>query len=216
MDELLKELAQSLIDGKRKVAVEVTQKLIDGGCPPKRVLEEGLIAGMSVVGQRFKCGEYFVPEVLVAARSMKASMELLKPVLAAGDIAAAGTLVLGTVSGDLHDIGKNLVGMMAEGAGLKVVDLGVDITAEKFIEAARESNADVIAMSALLTTTMIYIPQVIDAINASDLKGKVKIVVGGAPVTDEWAKEIGADGYAPDAASAVDVIKQLVADRRAA
>jgi 5-methyltetrahydrofolate--homocysteine methyltransferase len=215
MEAQLQELAQAIIDGQRKVAVDLTNKLIDAGVAPSTVLEKGLIAGMNVVGVRFKGGEYFVPEVLVSARAMKACMEILKPLLAHGHAESRGTVVLGTVSGDLHDIGKNLVSMMAEGAGLRVIDLGVDVTAEKFVQAAREHDADVIAMSALLTTTMIYIPKVLDALSEDSLREKVKVIVGGAPVTKEWADSIGADGYAPDAASAVDVLLELVRQRRA-
>ncbi|MCX7716826.1 MAG: corrinoid protein [Candidatus Sumerlaeaceae bacterium] len=215
MEAQLQELAQAIIDGQRKTAVELTNKLLEAGATPKTILEKGLIAGMNVVGVRFKGGEYFVPEVLVSARSMKACMEILKPLLAQGNVESRGTVVLGTVSGDLHDIGKNLVSMMAEGAGLRVIDLGVDVTADKFVQAAKEHDADVIAMSALLTTTMIYIPKVIDALAEESLRDKVKIIVGGAPVTQEWATSIGADGYAPDAASAVDVLLDLVQQRRA-
>lgn len=215
MEAQLQELAQAIIDGQRKTAVELTNKLLEAGATPKTILEKGLIAGMNVVGVRFKGGEYFVPEVLVSARSMKACMEILKPLLAQGNVESRGTVVLGTVSGDLHDIGKNLVSMMAEGAGLRVIDLGVDVTADKFVQAAKEHDADVIAMSALLTTTMIYIPKVIDALAEESLRNKVKIIVGGAPVTQEWATSIGADGYAPDAASAVDVLLDLVQQRRA-
>lgn len=215
MEAQLQELAQAIIDGQRKRAVELTNNLLESGVPAKTVLEKGLIAGMNVVGTRFKSGEYFVPEVLVSARSMKAAMEILKPLLAQGNVESRGTVVLGTVSGDLHDIGKNLVSMMAEGAGLRIVDLGVDVTADKFVQAAKEHDADVIAMSALLTTTMIYIPKVIDALSEDSLRDKVKVIVGGAPVTKEWADSIGADGYAPDAASAVDVLLELVQQRRA-
>ncbi|MCX7017836.1 MAG: corrinoid protein [bacterium] len=210
MEADLQRLAQAVIDGKRKDAAELTTKLLDAGCNPKDVLEKGLIAGMGVVGARFKAGEFFVPEVLVAARSMKAAMGILKPKLAGADIQPPGTIVLGTVRGDLHDIGKNLVAMMAEGAGFKVVDLGVDVTPEKFIEAAKEHNANLVGLSALLTTTMINIPDVIKAFEKDGQREKVKIIVGGAPLTQEWADKIGADGYAPDAASAVDVCKSLV------
>jgi 5-methyltetrahydrofolate--homocysteine methyltransferase len=210
MQEELKALAQAILEGKRNDAVELTQKLIDAGVTPKQILDEGLIAGMSVAGEKFKNGEYFVPEILVAARAMKASMELLRPLLVATDVQPIGTMVIGTVRGDLHDIGKNLVAMMMEGAGFKVVDLGVDVTAEKFIEAAKEHNAQIVGMSALLTTTMTYIPEVIKAFDAEGLRPKVKLIVGGAPVTQEWANQIGADAYAPDAATAVDKCKELL------
>ncbi|MEJ5252007.1 MAG: corrinoid protein [Chthonomonadetes bacterium] len=210
MQEELKALAQAILEGKRNDAVELTQKLVGAGVTPKQILDEGLIAGMSVAGEKFKNGEYFVPEILVAARAMKASMEILRPLLVATDVQPIGTMVIGTVRGDLHDIGKNLVAMMVEGAGFRVVDLGVDVTADKFIAAAKEHNAQIVGMSALLTTTMTYIPEVIKAFDAEGLRPKVKIIVGGAPVTQEWANQIGADAYAPDAATAVDKCKELL------
>ncbi|GBC96111.1 Methionine synthase [bacterium HR16] len=210
MQEELKALAQAILEGKRNEAVELTQKLVDAGVTPKQILDEGLIAGMSIAGEKFKNGEYFVPEILVAARAMKASMEILRPLLVATDVQPIGTIVIGTVRGDLHDIGKNLVAMMVEGAGFKVVDLGVDVTADKFIAAAKEHNAQIVGMSALLTTTMTYIPEVIKAFDAEGLRPKVKLIVGGAPVTQEWANQIGADAYAPDAATAVDRCKELL------
>ncbi|MGC8785401.1 MAG: corrinoid protein [Armatimonadota bacterium] len=210
MQEELKALAQAILEGKRNEAVELTQKLVDAGVTPKQILDEGLIAGMSIAGEKFKNGEYFVPEILVAARAMKASMEILRPLLVATDVQPMGTMVIGTVRGDLHDIGKNLVAMMVEGAGFQVVDLGVDVTADKFIAAAKEHNAQIVGMSALLTTTMTYIPEVIKAFDAEGLRPKVKIIVGGAPVTQEWANQIGADAYAPDAATAVDKCKELL------
>ena len=216
MDAELQALAEAIINGKRNDAVELTKKLIDAGVPAKRILDEGLISGMSVVGEKFKSGEYFVPEVLVAARAMKAAMELLRPLLATSDVEPIGTVVIGTVRGDLHDIGKNLVAMMLEGAGFRVVDLGVDVPAEKFVEAAKEHNADIVGMSALLTTTMTYMPEVIKALEAEGIRNQVKVIVGGAPVTQEWADQIGADGYAPDAASAVDKCKELLAQLKGA
>jgi 5-methyltetrahydrofolate--homocysteine methyltransferase len=210
MQEELQALARAILEGRRNEAVVLTQKLVDAGVTPKQILDEGLIAGMSVAGEKFKNGEYFVPEILVAARAMKASMEILRPLLVATDVQPIGTMVIGTVHGDLHDIGKNLVAMMMEGAGFKVVDLGVDVPAEKFIEAAKEHNAQIVGMSALLTTTMTYIPEVIKAFDEAGLRPKVKLIVGGAPVTQEWANQIGADAYAPDAATAVDRCKELL------
>lgn len=210
MQEELKALAQAILEGKRNEAVELTQKLVDARVTPKQILDDGLIAGMSIAGEKFKNGEYFVPEILVAARAMKASMEILRPLLVATDVQPIGTIVIGTVRGDLHDIGKNLVAMMVEGAGFKVVDLGVDVTADKFIAAAKEHNAQIVGMSALLTTTMTYIPEVIKAFDAEGLRPKVRLIVGGAPVTQEWANQIGADAYAPDAATAVDKCKELL------
>jgi 5-methyltetrahydrofolate--homocysteine methyltransferase len=210
MQEELNALAQAILEGKRNDAVELTRKLIEAGVNPKQILDEGLIAGMSIAGEKFKNGEYFVPEILVAARAMKASMELLRPLLVAADVQPIGTMVIGTVRGDLHDIGKNLVAMMVEGAGFRVVDLGVDVSADKFVAAAKEHNAQIVGMSALLTTTMTYIPEVIKAFDAEGLRPKVKLIVGGAPVTQEWANQIGADAYAPDAATAVDKCKELL------
>ena len=207
----LKEIAENLIQGKAPQVKELVQKAVDEGQDVQKVLNEGLLAGMSVVGEKFKKNEFYVPEVLIAARAMKAGMEILRPILAEKDIKGAGTVVLGTVRGDLHDIGKNLVGMMLEGAGFEVVDLGVDVPAEKFIQTAKEKNVNIIGLSALLTTTMPAMKEVIDVLNKSELKGKVKVIIGGAPVTQSYADEIGADGYAPDAASAVDKVKELLA-----
>jgi 5-methyltetrahydrofolate--homocysteine methyltransferase len=181
------------------------------------VLDEGLIAGMKVVGEDFKHNRIFVPEVLLAARAMKAGMKVLQPLLAdrSGQARSAGTIVMGTVKGDLHDIGKNLVGMMAEGAGFTIVDLGTDTSADRYIEAVRTHGAQILGMSALLTTTMIYMRNVVQAMKDAGL-GQVKICVGGAPVTLDYARQIGADGYAADAASAVELFKQLLAGSPAA
>jgi len=206
----LKEVAENLIQGKADKVKELTQKAVDEGQDVSKILNEGLLAGMSVVGDKFKKNEFYVPEVLIAARAMKAGMEIIRPLLTEKGVKGAGKVVLGTVRGDLHDIGKNLVGMMLEGAGFEVIDLGVDVSPEKFVEAAREKGADIIGLSALLTTTMPGMKDVIEAIKSSDLKGKVKVMIGGAPVTQDYADEIGADGYAPDAASAVDKAKQLI------
>jgi 5-methyltetrahydrofolate--homocysteine methyltransferase len=201
-------LADALIKGDRNKVVELTKKALEEKTAPKDVLEKGLIAGMSVVGRRFKANEVYVPEVLIAARAMKGAMEILQPALTKAGVQPLATVVLGTVKGDLHDIGKNLVGMMLTGGGLKVVDIGTDVPAEKFVEAVKTSGATLCAMSALLTTTM---PQMKDVINAIKAAGvKVKTIIGGAPVTQSFADEIGADGYAPDAASAVDVSKKLL------
>jgi 5-methyltetrahydrofolate--homocysteine methyltransferase len=204
----LQVLADALIRGDRNKVVELTKKAIDEKVPAKDILEKGLIAGMSVVGKRFKANEVYVPEVLIAARAMKGGMEILQPALTKAGVQPLATVVLGTVKGDLHDIGKNLVGMMLTGGGLKVVDVGTDVTPEKFVEACKSSNAKVCAMSALLTTTMPQMKEVIKALKASGLP--VKAIIGGAPVTQSYADEIGANGYAPDAASAVDVAKQLI------
>jgi 5-methyltetrahydrofolate--homocysteine methyltransferase len=210
MSTLHLELRQSIIDGKKQKAVELTGQLLSSSTPAKDVLEGGLISGMQEVGRQFKAGDKFVPEVLVAARAMKAAMELLRPELVKAGIKPVGTMVIGTVKGDLHDIGKNLVAMMAEGAGFRVVDLGVDVPADKFLAAAREHSATVVAISALLTTTMMNIPDAIKALEPERQARNMKVVVGGAPVTKEWAQQIGADGYAPDAAAAVDLCLSIL------
>jgi 5-methyltetrahydrofolate--homocysteine methyltransferase len=201
-------LADALIRGDRDTTSELTQQAIDEGVPPKDILEQGLIAGMNVVGTRFKSNEIYVPEVLIAARAMKAGMAILQPKLTEAGVQPMGTVVLGTVKGDLHDIGKNLVGMMLTGGGLAVVDLGTDVSPEQFVQASKESGAQVCAMSALLTTTMPQMTSVIEALKAAGIE--VKTIIGGAPVTQSFADEIGADGYAPDAASAVDVVREMV------
>lgn len=206
----LKEIADNLIKGKAPEVKELVQKAIDEGEDVEKVLNEGLVAGMSVVGAKFKANEFYVPEVLIAARAMKAGMGILRPILAEKNIKGIGTIVLGTVRGDLHDIGKNLVAMMLEGAGFEIIDLGVDVSPEKFIETAKEKKADVVGLSALLTTTMPSMKDVVKAVGDSGLKDKVKVMIGGAPLTQSYADEIGADGYAPDAASAVDEVKQLL------
>jgi len=206
----LKQIADNLIKGKASEVKQLTQKAINEGEDVQKVLNEGLLAGMSVVGAKFKANEFYVPEVLIAARAMKAGMGILRPILADKNIKGVGAVVLGTARGDLHDIGKNLVAMMLEGAGFEIIDLGVDVSPEKFIEAAREKKADLVGVSALLTTTMPSMKDVVKAVGDSDLKDKVKVMIGGAPVTQSYADEIGADGYAPDAASAVDETKQLL------
>jgi 5-methyltetrahydrofolate--homocysteine methyltransferase len=206
----LSQLAQAIITGKRAPAVEMTNQALAEGQTPQAVINGGLIAGMAVVGEKFKNNEYYVPEVLIAARAMKECLAILKPLLAETGVKPVGTVVIGTVKGDLHDIGKNLVAMMLQGNGFEVIDLGVDVPAEKYIATAKEQKADVIALSALLTTTMPAMKQTIDALVADGSRGEVKVMIGGAPVTQKYADEIGADGYSPDAASAVDLAKQLV------
>ena len=205
---------QLLFEGKHKIVKQMTEDALASGRPVAEVLEDGLIAGMRVVGEDFKHNRIFVPEVLLAARAMKAGMEILRPLLTAREEAErADVIVMGTVKGDLHDIGKNLVGMMSEGAGFTIVDLGTDTSAEEFITAVREHDAAILGMSALLTTTMVYMPKVVEAVRKEGVD--VKIAVGGAPVTAEFAEEIGADGYAADASSAVTLFKNLVAARKA-
>jgi len=205
----LKSLADAVIKGDQATAVEITKAAIQEGAAPKSVLEDGLIAGMDVVGTRFKANEIYIPEVLIAARAMKMAMEILEPELAKAGVEPVGKLIVGTVQGDLHDIGKNLVAMMLKGAGFAVVDLGVDVGPEKFVEQAKSSGAQIIGMSALLTTTMPGMEKTIKALQ--DAGVSAKIIVGGAPVTQSYADKIGAHGYSPDAASAVDLAKSLVA-----
>jgi 5-methyltetrahydrofolate--homocysteine methyltransferase len=210
MTELLNALKEAVIVGNANAAKELTEKALAENIPAKTILDDALIPGMMVVGEKFKNNEYYVPEVLIAARAMYAALDLLRPILSQSDIEPIGTVVIGTVKGDLHDIGKNLVRMMLEGGGFRVIDLGVDVAPEKFIEAIKEHNAQILAMSALLTTTMPSMKVTIDALKEAGLRDKVKVMVGGAPVTQQWADEIGADGYAPDAASAVDKAKELI------
>jgi 5-methyltetrahydrofolate--homocysteine methyltransferase len=202
-------ISSAVIDGKRDDVVAKVQEAIDEKVSPEKVLNEGLVAGMSVVGERFKKNEIYVPEVLIAARAMKGGMELIQPLLVETGVKPVGVVVIGTVKGDLHDIGKNLVGMMMQGGGFEVVDLGTDVSPEQFVAAAKEHKAHLIGMSALLTTTMPQMASVIEAFKTSGLDG-VRCMVGGAPVTQSYADEIGADGYAPDAASAVDLAQRLV------
>jgi len=204
----LQAMADALIRGDRNKVVELTKQALEEEVEPKKILDEGLIAGMNVVGSRFKANEIYVPEVLIAARAMKGAMEILQPVLAKAGVEPIGTVVIGTVKGDLHDIGKNLVSMMLTGGGFKVVDLGPDVPAEKFVESCKSESAQVCAMSALLTTTMPQMTEVIKALAEAGVE--VKTIIGGAPVTQSFADEVGADGYAPDAASAVDVVKELI------
>ena len=201
---------QALSAGKMDEVKALTQKALDAGESPDKILKEGLIKAMDRIGVLFKNNEIYIPEVLIAARAMHAGLAVLKPILAKSNASAAAKIVIGTVKGDLHDIGKNLVGMMLEGAGFEVIDAGIDTPAEKFVQVAKEKGAQVIGMSALLTTTMMQMKATLESLQAAGLKGKVKIVVGGAPVTDEFARQIGADGYAPDAASAVSMVKKLL------
>jgi 5-methyltetrahydrofolate--homocysteine methyltransferase len=205
----LQALAEALIRGDRDTTATLTQEAIDEGVSPKEILDDGLVAGMNVVGAKFKANEFYVPEVLIAARAMHAGMDLLKPLLADSDVQPAGRVAIGTVKGDLHDIGKNLVAMMLEGAGFEVMDLGVDVAPEVFVEKVNE-GAQVVALSALLTTTMPSMADVINATSEAGVRDKVKVMIGGAPVTQNYADEIGADGYAPDAASAVDKAREML------
>lgn len=205
----LKALSESLMSGKADVVRELTEAAVKDGVPVAQILNDGLIAGMSVLGEKFKRNEVYVPEVLIAARAMHAGLGILEPLLAEAGVEPIGKIAIGTVKGDLHDIGKNLVSMMVKGAGFEVDDLGIDVPAEKFVEAVN-NGAQVIALSALLTTTMPAMKDAIDALNSAGLKGKVKTMIGGAPVTQSYADEIGADGYAADSSSAVDKAKELL------
>lgn len=205
----LQALADHIIKGKKNPAVELTQQALAEGIAPQTIVNEGLIAGMAVVGEKFKKNEFYVPEVLIAARAMKECMTILKPLMAETGVQPVGTVIIGTVKGDLHDIGKNLVAMMLQGNGFEVVDMGVDVAPEKFVDAIKEKKAEIVALSALLTTTMPGMKQVIDALEAAGIRNDVKVMIGGAPVTQKFSDEIGADGYAPDAASAVDLAKAL-------
>ncbi|MDR1137501.1 MAG: corrinoid protein [Synergistaceae bacterium] len=205
MADILKEISENLQNGKAKVVVELVGKALADGLPAQKILDDGLLDGMGVIGTKFKANEVFVPEVLVAARAMNKGAEILKPALAAAGVKAKGKAVIGTVKGDLHDIGKNLVKMMMEGRGIEMIDLGVDVPANKFVDAAKENGVSIVCCSALLTTTMGEIKGVVDAFKESGSRDTVKIMVGGAPVTQAFCDQIGADRYAPDAASAADV-----------
>ncbi len=203
-------LADSIIVGNATLAKDLTNQAIQEGSSPEKILNEGLIAGMNVVGVRFRNNEIYVPEVLISARAMKAALEILRPLLTQTGVEPKGKVVLGTVKGDLHDIGKNLVGMMLEGAGFKIVDLGVDVRPEQFASAVAQENPDVLGMSALLTTTMVGMRAVIEELEKQGLRDKVRVIIGGAPVTQKYCDEIEADGYSPDSASAVELVKRLL------
>ena len=200
----IEEISSLLQRGKAKDLAALVQEELNAGVAAKEILTEGLIKGMGVIGEKFKNNEVFVPEVLIAARAMNAALAILRPALAEAGVEPYGTAVICTVKGDLHDIGKNLVKMMIEGVGIRVIDLGVDCSAEKVVEAVKEHDAKVVCLSSLLTTTMLYQKEVIDALKAAGIRDKVKVMVGGAPVTQAFADEIGADAYTPDAASAAE------------
>ncbi len=206
----LQDLTQAIIKGDRNKAKQLVQTLLDQNVAPMDIVEKGLVLGMAEVGERFKRNEYFVPEMLIAARAMKEAMAMLEPLLAKAGIKPKYTAVLGTVQGDLHDIGKNLVGMMWKGANIGVVDLGSNVSPDKFVAAVKQHNAQIVGLSALLTTTMPAMKDTVQAIRNAGLK-TVKVIIGGAPITQEFANEIGADAYAPDAASGVDVAMKMMA-----
>lgn len=207
---ILEQLSQSLQQGADDDVATQTQQAIDSNLDAKQILDEGLIAGMTVVGARFKKHELFLPHVLLAAKAMYAGLDLLKPLLLKQGVPSLGKVVIGTVQGDLHDIGKNLVGIMLKGAGFDIIDLGKDVSPESFVDAAISENAQVIGLSALLTTTMPTMKKVVDLANERQVRDKFKIVIGGAPLSDEYAQQIGADAYCYDAISAVDRVKQFI------
>jgi len=209
--ELLNQIATSLQEGDDARAAELTRQAVVEKIPARQILDEGLVAGMNVVGRLFRDHEIFLPDVLLAARAMYAGLDVLKPLLVSEKVPTAGKVVIGTIQGDLHDIGKNLVGIMLRGAGFDVIDLGNDVAPEKFVETATRENAQVIGMSALLTTTMTGMQRVVELLDAKGQRGRIKTIIGGAPVTAEYAREIGADAFGFDAASAVERVKELAA-----
>jgi len=211
MADILQEMASNLYNGEEEKVAELVQQALDQGMAAGEILSGGLIAGMDEVGRDFKAGDLFVPEVLIAARAMHAGMHILRPLLAESDASTAGKHVIGTVKGDLHDIGKNLVKMMLEGAGFETIDLGTDVEPAAFVAAVREHQPHLLGMSALLTTTMVNMKATIEALEEAGLRDSVKVMIGGAPVTAAFAEQVGADAYAPDAASAVDTARELVA-----
>lgn len=201
---------EAVVAGDQVQTDELVRQALEAGIPAETVLGEGLIPAMTQVGTLFECGEYFIPNMLVSARAMKAAMERLRPYLAAADVKPIGKVVIGTVKGDLHDIGKNLVAVMLQGAGFQVLDLGVDVAAERFVQAAREMDADLVALSALLTTTMPWMATVVEAVKQAGLHDRVKVLIGGAPINQAYADQIGADGFAPDAAVAAKRARELI------
>ncbi len=209
-DDVLSRLSEAVIEGNQNGSASLTREALDGGATARQVLDEGLMPGMDHVGTEFRAGNMFVPEVLRSARAMQAAMDIIKPLLAETGEKMAGKVLLGTVKGDLHDIGKNLVGMMCEGAGFEVMDLGKDVSPEGFVQAVAKEEPDVLGMSALLTTTMRAMEHTIKALEEAGLRDKVKIMIGGAPVTQAFADQIGADGYAPNAAAASEMAKKFV------
>tara|TARA_B100001971_G_scaffold210801_1_gene237039 strand:+ start:371 stop:1006 length:636 start_codon:yes stop_codon:yes gene_type:complete len=206
------ELTNMIIDGQHMAASEWTQTAIDEGLKPIDVMDKGMIPGMDEIGRRWKDGEIHMPEVLIAARAMRVCMAILQPLITESNAIARGTIVIGTVKGDLHDIGKNIVAMMLEGAGYRVYDLGNDVPAEAFVNAVEEYDADIVGMSALLTTTVPMMESTIQALKEAEIRSEVKVMIGGAPVSDELAKQLGADGYAPDGAVAVDLTSNLISN----
>jgi len=210
MSKTIDAIYKGILDGNQNLVAEQVTEALNAGLSPDLILKNGLVAAMGEVGRLFESGEYYVPEMLIAARAMQAGLKLLKPGLADTGVKAAGRVIIGTVSGDLHDIGKNLVGMMLEGAGFEVIDLGTDVKPEAYVNAVREHQPDIVAMSALLTTTMLNMEATIQALVEAGLRKEVKVIIGGAPVTEEFARRIGADGFGNDASLAVKVARSLI------
>ena len=208
--ELLQKISEELQKGNYEEIPKLVQEALNANIPPSKILSNGLVAGMDVVGEKFRRDEFFMPEVLISARAMQAGMNILRPKLIETGVKLAGKIVLGTVKGDLHDIGKNLVGMLMEGAGFQVIDLGIDVPSERFVEAVKMNRPNILGLSSLLTTTMPKMKEVIESLVEAGVRGKVKVMVGGAPVTEKFAKDVGADAYAPEAASAVEKARELI------
>jgi len=207
---IFEKTADEVQKGNAETVEKLVKEALSRGFPAERILNEGLVEGMNIVSDKFKNNECFIPEVLVSAKAMTVGLEFLKPRLAESNVKSRGKVVIGTIQGDLHDIGKNIVAMLLQGAGFEVVDLGADVPIEKFIESAKNEKADIVGISALLITTMVYMKAVIEGLKEAGLRGNVKVIIGGAPVTRDYANKIEADGYAPDAASGVDVAKSLM------
>jgi len=207
--EILQKISEELQAGNYQEVPKLIQEALNAKIPPAKILSDGLVAGMDIVGDKFRRDELFMPEVLISAKAMQAGMDVLRPKLIEAGVKLAGSIVLGTVKGDLHDIGKNLVGMLMEGSGFQVIDLGIDVATEKFIEAVKSQKPDLLGLSALLTTTMPKMKEVMESLVEAGIRKSVKVMVGGAPVTEKFAKDIGADAYAPDAASAVEKAREL-------
>jgi len=210
MDTVVQEIYDNVLNGQTEAVKSKVQAALEARIAPPIILNDGMISAMAEVGRLFENGEYFVPEMLISARAMQAGLTILKPYLVESEIQSKGKVVIGTVKGDLHDIGKNLVAMMLEGAGFEIVDLGTDVSPETYVEVARKESAQIVAMSALLTTTMPAMERTIEALNTAGLRSMVKVMVGGAPITQDYANQIGADGYAPDASRAVSTAKNLL------
>jgi len=208
--EILQKISEELQKGNYQEVPKLIQEALNAKIPPAKILSDGLVAGMDIVGDKFRRDELFMPEVLISAKAMQAGMNILRPKLIEAGVKLAGKIVVGTVKGDLHDIGKNLVGMLMEGAGFQVIDLGIDVPSEKFVEAVKSQKPNVLGLSALLTTTMPKMKEVVESLVEAGIRKSLKVMVGGAPVTEKFAKDIGADGYAPDAASAVEKARELI------